>query len=195
MKIICFRCGKVIGEQQPFDNLSETKAKCLDCLSKEKEEASKFQPMPKPGEKKEVVLENGLKGILWVAENDAEKLSVWELAVLNKKFLCSGGMREEFQKHLASIKDEEAEVSFLYSISIKIPPKGSKKKDPVRAGGHKDESVQYNCTMKAPKYYIQRMYDGMAGRMRKFLDIIVGSSYKAYKEEVKAEYISKSFNS
>ena len=147
--------------------------------------------MPKLGEKKEVMLENGLKGILWVAGNDTEKLSVWELAVLNRKFSCSDAMRDEFQDYLARIKDEEVEVSFLYSESIKMPPKGSKEKDSKKAEGYKNDRIQYNCTMRTSKYYIQRLYDAMAGRVRKFLDIIVNASYKAYKEEIKAEYISQ----
>jgi hypothetical protein len=106
MKIICSRCKTVLGEQGPFDSLAEIKAKCTACIAKEKEETSRFIPKPLPGQKQEITLENGLKGVLWVAENKKDKLFLGELAVSGKKFFCSKGGREKFQEYLGSLPGE-----------------------------------------------------------------------------------------
>ena len=74
MKIICSDCKITLGEQTPFDDPSKIYARCVSCLTKQKEEASKFTPEPKPGQKQEVTLENGMKGVLWIPESKEEKL-------------------------------------------------------------------------------------------------------------------------
>ena len=79
MKIICSRCKKVLGEQKPFEDSSEIKAKCTDCLNKEKDRLLKAEPLPEPGKKREVTFENGWKGILSVAGKETEELSFWDL--------------------------------------------------------------------------------------------------------------------
>ena len=130
MKIICTSCNKVLGEQVPFDDSSKMYAKCTDCINKAKEEATKFKPKPKPGEKQEVTLENGLKGFLWVAQDKEDKLFIGELAVSGKRFSCSKYSRQEFQNYLGSLKGEEMETTFLHSVTCKLDshPKGRKKK-------------------------------------------------------------------
>lgn len=194
MNIICSKCRKAIGVQEPLTDLSEVKAKCVDCAEKDKIEASRFQQLPKSGETKTVVLENGLDGTLWVAETESDKLSVWELAVAGRRFLCAESAKEDFQKHLDAVPGDKADVSFLHSLSIKIPPpqRGRKKKaEAVQAEDQKDNSIGYNCTMTAPKVYVQRLFDSMTRRLNKFLDIVAESSYKAYKEEEGARWASE----
>jgi hypothetical protein len=187
LRILCSRCDKALGEQEPFDNPAEVKVKCLDCLEKEKAEASRFQPMPRPGEKLEIMLGNNLKGTTWIAEEEMEKLSLWELAVSGRKFFCSNDTREEFQKHLISIEDEEPEITFLYSMSLKIaPPMKSRKRTKLPTElDEKSKSIHYNCTAKLPKHYAQRIFDEKANRMTKFLDIMVDAIYKTCHEDCK----------
>jgi len=195
VRIICSRCDKVLGEQEPYDNLAEVKAKCLDCLEKEKEEASKFQPMPKPGERLEVKLGNNFKGNIWVAAEEAEKLSPWELAVFGRKFSCSDSAKEDFQKYLTDIKDDEPEVTFLYSMSIsmKAPTKTHRKIKCFLKSKEKDLNIHYNCTTRLPKYYIRNIFDEKAGRIQNFLDIIADASFNAYKEERNVYYTENQF--
>ena len=193
MRIICSSCDKILGEQEPFDNPAEVKVKCLDCLEKEKEEASRFQPMPKPGEKLEVKLGNNFKGNIWVAAEEAEKLSPWELAVSGRRFSCSDRIKEDFQKYLIDIKDDAPEITFLYStsISMKPPAKARRKiKNPTESK-EKDMNIHYNCTARLPRYYIRSIFDEKAGRLHKFLDIIADGVFKTYKEECMAAYTAK----
>jgi len=185
MKILCTTCNKVLGEQAPFDNSSKVYAKCTDCLNKEKEEASKFKPKPKPGEKQEVILENGLKGILWVPGNKKEKLCIGELVVSGKKFSCAKDKLEEFKKHIETIKGEEVEMIFLHSMTVKLDAslKGRKKKEPIEPEEKKDTSIDYNCTMKAPKYYAQLMFNDMAERNQRIVELIAKAAFNAYQKE------------
>jgi hypothetical protein len=41
MKIICSWCKRFIGEKEPFEDVSETHAKCSVCLNKQKSETKK----------------------------------------------------------------------------------------------------------------------------------------------------------
>lgn len=38
MKIICSWCKKFMGEKEPFDDETETHAKCVECLRKQEGE-------------------------------------------------------------------------------------------------------------------------------------------------------------
>ncbi len=102
MKLICSSCKKVFGEQKPFNNPSEVNAKCVSCLDKEKEEARKTRPIPKLGNKREVIFENGLKGKLSIAGKETNELSFWDLIVAGKKFSCSEEEQDKAQspRHL-----------------------------------------------------------------------------------------------
>ncbi len=194
MKIICSICKKVIGEQKPYKDSSETKATCTACIEKAKEEAARFVPEPAPSDGQEIALENGLKGTLWVAKDKKEKLSFGELVVSGKKFYCLSNGREKFQAYLEGLTGEEADVSFLHSMTCKIdsPPRGRRKKqDPSKTEGpKKDESIQYNCTMRAPKHCIQPMFDDMAERMDKVAKILAEAVLKTYREESKTAQLS-----
>ena len=186
MKIVCSRCNRVLGEQEPLDNTAEVKVKCTDCIENERLEAARFHPMPKPGESLEVVLGKGLKGTLWVAAEEKDRLSPWELAVAGRKFHCSESTREEFQQYLASIKEEEPKTTFFYSMSISMKPPARARKKGVPEKEHRGDSIKYNCTVKLLKYYIQRIFNEKSSNISKFLDIIADSASKMYIEEAKA---------
>lgn len=187
MKIICGRCKTFLGEQEPFDNPVEIKAKCSACITKDKEVVSKFTLKPKPGEKQEVTLDNGLKGFLWVAQDKEEKLFIGELVVSGKRFSCSKYIRQEFQNYLGDLKGEDFEITLLHSVTCKLdsPPKGRKKKqDPPKIEEpKKDDSIQYNCTFKAPRHYVQLIFDDMAERMDKVTEILAEVAFKEYNKE------------
>lgn len=187
MKIVCSVCKKIIGEQKPYKDPSEIKATCTVCIEKAKEEAARFVPEPEPSDGQEIALENGLKGTLWVAKDKKGKLSFGELVVSGKKFYCLSNGREKFQEYLDSLKGEEADVSFLHSITCKIDslPRGRRKKqDPPKAEEpKKDESVHYNCTVRVPKHCVQPMFDDMAERMDKVAKILAEAALNAYKKE------------
>ena len=184
MKIICARCKTIMGEQGPYKDPSETKATCTACIEKAKEEAARFVPEPAPSDGQEIMLENGLKGTLWVAKDKKGKLSFGELVVSGKKFYCLSNGREKFQNYLGSLIGEEADVSFFHSMTCKIdsPPRGRRKKqDPPKAEEpKKDESIHYNCTVRVPKHYIQPMFDDMAERMDKIAKILAEMAFNAW---------------
>ena len=187
MKIICSRCKIFLGEQEPFDNPAEIKAKCPGCIAKEKEETSRFIPKPLPGQEQEITLENGLKGMLWVAQGKEDKLFIGDLAVSGKKFFCTKSGREKFQEYLGSLKGDEAEVSFLHTVSVKLDPaqRGRKKKENSSKTEEpkKNNSIEYNCTMVLPKYYVQLMFNDMAERMDRVIELFAKASYEAYKKD------------
>jgi hypothetical protein len=187
MKIVCSVCKKVMGEQKPYKDSSEIKATCTACIDKAKEEAAQFVPEPDPSDGQELLLENGFKGTLWVAKDKKGKLFFGDFVVAGKKFYCSKSERVKFQNYLGSLISEEADVSFLHSMTCKIdsPSRGRRKKQepPKAEEPKKDESIQYNCTMKAPKHYIQLMYDDMAERMDNITEILAKAALRAYKEE------------
>ena len=187
MKIICTSCDKILGERAPFDDPSKIYAKCTDCINKQKEEAVKFKPKPKPGEKQEIALENGLKGILWVPVNKKEKLAIGELGVSGKKFHCVKDKADEFQKHLEKIKNEDVEVTFLHSSCIRIdpPPKKRGKKEPVESEEKKDKSINYNCTVKVTKHYARLIFSDMAERNQRVIELLADAAMRAYNEEQK----------
>jgi hypothetical protein len=188
MKIVCATCKKVIGEIRPYKDASETKATCAACIEKAKEKVAQFVPEPLPSDGREIVLENGLKGTLWSAKSEKEKLFFGELAVAGKRFHCFKDDRVKFQDYLGGLTSEEADVSFLHSITCKIdsPPRGRRKNQdlPKPEEPKKDESIQYNCTMKLPKHCIQLMYDDMAERMESITEILAEGALRAYKKEL-----------
>ena len=187
MKIVCSICKKVIGEQKPYKDTSEIKATCTPCIEKAKEEASRFKPEPALVDGKEIILENGLKGTVWVAKDEKGKLSFGELAVSGKKFYCSKNDRVKFQAYLGGLTGEEADISFLHTITCKLDslPRGRRKKQdpPKTEEPKKNDSTHYNCTMRAPKHYIQLMYDDMAERMDKVAEILAEAAYNHIKKE------------
>lgn len=134
---------------------------------------------------REITLDCGAKGRLWAVKGEAEKLSLWDLAVSGKKFYCSDKTREQFQKYLYGVKNEEVDVTFLHSVtcSIDLPPRGRKKKEEaLKVEEKKSESVQYNCTIKVSKKYALSMFEGMVDRLNSVLDILLRADLRRLEE-------------
>ncbi len=173
MKIICSTCKKELGVQRPYNDSSENSAKCLTCFKKEKEEACKPQPLPEPGERKDITFASGLKGFLTVAGVDSPNLSICELMVSGKTFACFKEARESFLEHLELIDKDEVDITYLYSMSIVMPPTERKrKKAPLQPADKKPADIHYNCTVTMPKYYAISMFDDKRERVEKIVDII-----------------------
>lgn len=75
MKIICAWCKKFLGEKEPFDDLSETHAKCTDCLKKQSEDNRRDLYGPKDLPRKETPAE--------IAANVHQVVSALAEGVLN----------------------------------------------------------------------------------------------------------------
>lgn len=184
MKIVCCVCKKVIGEKMPFRDSSELRATCTPCLEKAREKAAEYRPESDLTDGKEIVLENGLKGTLWIAKNKKEKLFLGEMAVSGKRFFCFKSEQTKFQDYLKKLTTEEVDVTLLHSIVCKLDttPKGRKKQENQHKVEEpkKDDSIHYNCTIKAPKHYVQLMYDDMAGRMDMVNKIFAAAAIETY---------------
>lgn len=182
MKIVCSICKKIIGEQRPYKDLSETKATCTDCIEKAKERAARFVPDPPAKDGQEIVLENGMKGVLSISKKGSSDLSFWELGVSGKRFFCAKETREGFQRYMDKVPGEEVDITFFHSATIHLDPsmRGRRKKNaPEKPAVEKNKSTHYNCTIKAPKEYALRMFDGMTERMENIAEILARSAYDA----------------
>ncbi len=129
----------------------------------------------KPGIDKEIIFENGWKGVFSVAGKDTQKLSLWDLEIAGKKFTCAKQTRAEFEKFLANITDAEVDVMFMYSSEIQLPPSWrdrKKKKNVEPITKEKTESIDYNCTVRVPRQYVQLMFDNVAVRTEQFVSLL-----------------------
>jgi len=193
MKIVCARCKKTMGEQAPFDKPDEVQAKCVACIAKDKEVQSRFDPEPtKPGETQEIVLGSGLKGTLWIPANEKEKLSLGEIAVAGRRFSCGKDCRDEFRDYLAGLSGDRIEVVFFHSITCKVDLHCRRRKkkpdpEPPKAEETKSDSISYNCTVVAPKSYVQRAFDDMADRMDRAIEIMAEMLVNARRRELAAQ--------
>ena len=185
MKIVCIRCKKVIGELVPWDDPSEKAAKCPTCIEAEKEEARKARPIPEVGKNREVTFENGWKGRLTIAGKETDELSFWDLIVAGKKFSCSEKERDELKDYLNRIAEEEVDVTFFHSATVKLDKTDGRRKrkqlPPIEE--KKPESIHYNCTVKVPKNYVVSFFNDKADRMQKVAGILAEAVYKAYMED------------
>lgn len=174
MKIICSDCKKIIGEKAPYKSSSVIKAKCTDCIAKEEEAALTIKPLSVSKDGQEVTLESGIKGILWAVKTEHEKLSAWELGLSGRKFFCAEKDRGQFQKQLEQFTDEQFDISFFHSLSFTLPsqPRGRKKKE-VQATTDKQESTQYNCTVKVNRQIAQSMYDGKVEQFNNIIELLL----------------------
>jgi len=196
MKIVCLRCKKALGEQTPYNDPTEVKAKCTGCLEKEKAMASSYKPSPELKDGQEVTLDWGAKGRLWAVKDEAEKLSLWDLAVAGKKFYCSDKTREEFQRHLEGIEEDAVEVTFIHSVtcSIDLPRRGRKKvPEAPKPEEKKDDSVQYNCTVRVNKQFALSMFEGKVERLNSVLEILLRADMRRLEElaQKKAEAVKE----
>ena len=193
MKIVCARCKKIMGEQAPFDKSDEVQAKCIACIAKDKEVQSRFDPEPtRPGETQEIVLGSGLKGILWIPANDKEKLSIGEIAVAGRRFSCGKDRRDEFRDYLAGLSGDKIEIVFFHSITCKVDLHCRRRKkkpepEPPKVEETKSDSISYNCTVVASKSYVQRVFDDMADRMGRAIEIMAEMLVNARRRELAAQ--------
>ena len=184
MKIVCDRCKVLLGEQEPLLDSSEISAKCVSCLKFEKEQAERKEKQRMfPG--KEIVLDGGLKGVLSIAGKDTQKLSLWELEVAGKKFYCGKDTREEFIKFLAKITDTDVEIMYMHSLHCKVSDswmnkKRKKKSDPKPIEEALTESIDYNCTVKISKQYVQSVFDDVADRFDKVATLMADMIINQY---------------
>jgi hypothetical protein len=189
MKIVCSGCKSVLGEQRPYKDSSEIEAKCPTCLAAEKEAAHKaIKRPPNPEKEREVVFENGWRGVLSIAGKETEKLSFWDMIVAGRKFSCSEKDMDEVAGILNSLPEDEVDVTFFHSMSIKLdPPDGRRKKKSAEAVEEKkpDDSIQYNCTVRVPKRCVLPMFHDKAERMRRIAEILANAVHKDYQEECK----------
>lgn len=186
MKIICAVCKTTLGEQKPFNDPSEIKAKCVACLNKEKEEARKTRPIPEVGKNRVVILENGWKGRLSISGKETDELSFWDLIVAGKKYSCSEKERDELEGHLNRITEEEVDVTFLHSITFKMEkPNGRKRRRQEAMPVEKriQDKVHYNCTVRVPKRYVFSIFDDKADRLEKVAEILAEGVWRVYKKD------------
>jgi hypothetical protein len=187
MKIVCQKCKRVLGVQSPYNDESEIPAKCPECFDKEKEAASKPQPVPNPGERVDIEFDGGYKGYLTVAGYGTEKLSFSDIIVSGKKISCSKSQRDQFIDYLEMIEKDSVEVTYLFSTSIIMPPAERRKsKKTVEPKKNIAQSVNYNCTVALPKYHVVAMFDNVAERMEKILNVICKCIVKAEKPDRKS---------
>ncbi len=187
MKIVCQNCKKVLGLQSPYNDDSEIPAKCPECFDKEKQAASKPQPMPAPGERVDIEFDSGVKGYLTVAGYGTENLSFSDIIVSGKKISCAKSQRDQFIEYLGLIDKDSVEVTYMYSTSIIMPPsKRRKSKKAVESKKAIPESIHYNCTVALPKYHAVAMFDNVAERVEKILDVISRGVVKCWVDERKS---------
>ncbi len=117
MKIICQSCKKIIGEIEPLKDARKSKAKCSDCLKVEKDaEIKRLIEIPLKSEKTKdrvVTFENGAQGFLTIAGKETKKLGIWGVLFEGKEFFCCDETRKDFEKHLASLSNDEVDVMFM----------------------------------------------------------------------------------
>jgi len=184
MKIICIGCKKLIAEQAPYKDQSITKAKCIDCINKAKEQLSRINTSPRPSASKNITFENGLKGQISIAGEETGELAFGELGVMGRKFSCYKDYRDDFCNHLNIIDSPEVDVMFLHSAEIPINPsrsKGRKKRkleEPLER-----KTINYNCTITVPKDYALFMFDNQSERMMQIVEVFAGILYREWQAE------------
>lgn len=187
MKIICIRCKTVLGEQEPWDDPTEKAAKCPNCIEAEKEEAIRKERMNSPKRGREIAFEDGLKGIISLVGADTPKLSFWDLEVGGKIFSCLDTTRDNLQKYLGRIEEDQVDVMFFHSMSVPLPPKGrGKKKAPEPAPTEDSKSVSYNCTIRMPKHLVLPMFDDKARRLKNVCEILSKAVQRDWEKERQA---------
>ncbi len=192
MKIICSWCKKVLGEKEPFNDPSETHARCPECLEKQrkKEELAKVPKVAPPTEKSRfVTLEGGAQGYLTIAGKESPKLYFLELDFSGKSFTCHEDVKPDFEKHIESIKGDEVSVTWLHSMEcrggVPMPKRGKKKRDePPTPPPPKKEDVHYNCTIRVPKSHVHQIFQSACHRTKEFVTLMADITYDIAKREI-----------
>ncbi len=163
-----------------------TKPKCNECLEKERQqEQEKLKAQPLEGKKERNVIVNGWKGYLTIAGKESPNLSLWEIAVCEKAFLCTPQIRKDLERLLVSTVSDVADVTFPHSMSIPIGSdlkkkkgKNGKEKKPA-VGITQKETTYYNCTIKVSKDMALKIFDDVANRNLEVLKVLMDSAEKA----------------
>jgi len=174
MKIICRQCKKVIGEQAPYQDNTEVKAKCSECIAKDKLSGARFSHIPELQDGQEITLDSGLKGKLWAVKTKSKEISLFEIAVSGRKFFCADQIRDVFKQYVDKAKAEDVDVSFLHSMKCNIEHlrKRPKKADPVEQKNKSRDMTQYNCTVTVPKDFALRMFDSKVNQLHEIAGIL-----------------------
>ena len=173
MKILCKRCHKVLGEQEPLEDSSYVQAKCADCILEEKAISFEFLKESlklKDGSGMEVTLEDGSKGLVIAPVKGIEDLGLSEIVVAGRKINCPTVERSDFQKYLDSLPDGNVEVIYHFSLSMPIPGKKRHRDDPVDEEG--PAPICRYCVAKVPKVTAFRLFDRTAEKYKGMLDLL-----------------------
>jgi hypothetical protein len=188
-----------MGEQKPFDDQSEIKAKCVDCSKQERDaEIQRVAKDPLPGSKNQriVEFENGLQGLITIAGKETPDLSFWDVLFENKKFFCCKPSRKEFDAYLAGLPGDQLDITFPHSMEIPIdPPKrGRRKKTAVEETkpAEKRESISYNCTIRVPKKYALHVFETKSEQNTQLIHLIAEIAEKQYRREKESEQAAAS---
>ena len=193
MKIICKNCNKLIGEIDPLDDYKKTKAKCTDCIKKEKDEQlKKLVETPLAGKEKSrvVKLENGAQGLLTIAGKETPELGFWGILFEGREFLCCEETRKDFYAYLESLQSDELDITCLHSMSVigGMPQKKRGKRNslpPVEP--LKSESIQYNCTVRGNKDFARHVFKTKEEQLKQYLDIVAPVVERLAREEQKLQ--------
>lgn len=189
MKIVCRRCDKTMGEIEPLNDPKETLAKCVECVELEKNENLARQASTqvlKDGKK--VIFEDGTEGVLTVAGDGSENLSLWDAIFGGKRFFCSKETLKQFEKYLESIPNDELQVTFMHSMTIPLPPKkkGKKKRAEPAPEQEPAKATTYNCTIRVSKAVARQIFDDKQSRMEQVAHILADVAWKeSVKERLK----------
>lgn len=170
-------------EIEPFKDESIKKAKCNECLEKEnQQEQERLKIRPLEGKKERNIIVNGWNGYLTIAGKESPKLSLWEIAVYGKPFLCTPEVRTDLERLLESIPSDTVDVIVLHTISIHTgndfrKRRSKKEKEPL-VDIQKKEPTHYNCTIKVPKGAALQLFDGVAQRNFEVVKILMDSAKK-----------------
>ena len=190
MKIICKYCKKPTGEIEPFEDEPIKKAKCSECLEKERQqEQDRLKAEPLEGEKKRDVIVNGWKGYLTIAGKESPNLSLWEIAVCGKPFFCTSQIRKDLERLLEANPSDTVDVTVFHSMTIhtgwdlrKRKGRNKKEKKPI-VDAPKKEATHYNCTIQVPKDVALQLFDGVADRNFEIVKILMDSAEKSRNPE------------
>lgn len=151
-----------------------------------KRQSAPMKPRINPGVDKEIIFENGWRGVFSVAGNETQELSLWDLEIAGKKFACTPKTRNEFVEFLAGITEPEVNVMWMYSSETKFSPlserRKKKKSEPII--DEKSETIHYNCTICVPKPYVQPMFDDVSRRAEEFVKFIAELAIKQYERDL-----------
>lgn len=179
MKIVCSWCKKLLGEKEPFEDQSETHAKCPECLQKQKNEERLAN---EAAEGKTIVLENGIKGFVTIGGKNTPLLQLGDVVISGKEFLCVKKDRPKVEKHLSDLVSDEVDYTFLHSSVIEIPKtkRGKKNDEPEEKP---KEPVQYNCTVRVSKAIALAWFDSSTAHFDEVYGQLAEMLVDAYLED------------